>query len=586
MIIIMPILFLINAIIELVLFLVSMITIRHCSRALSGPFYFGLSILLNVITVMSFTNIVLDNIWLYILQVLLNIGFLTIYCLCAKKITYDFSNKILSWNYIFHSILNFITINQNKNTNRIIGKVLPYNNYQLKYNGRYIEANDISTAGATLISGSIGSGKTYGMVSLIKQDINNGKSVIFSEYKGDPKVVDQLVEFAKLYDYKIYVIHPTFNNANFNYDPLKNLNNSGRIEAIINMRKWSIDGADAHYRTSTQLLLQKLIGDFSHEYEEKLKNINNNTYISYTGEFYQYVKRYSACREEWDAYSTVSKLLELLMTSSLEPMFKGTNGNLNLDFKESIKNNEKFIVIASFISSNKELATSFSSLMFKDILDTFTTNTPLQNISLYSDEFGTLENPFIIKDVLEKGRSAKIATCLALQDINQIVIQTNEAYLNSILGIINTFIVYSGCTRVTAEKFAGVQLLEIEPILMNLRKPINGRPPTALYISKYPSLNKRTNSEVFRFEPYIFKTNKTNKISFENKNNSNNVNNNIDNIKSEFGKLFNNSKNINDSNNSNNTNENTSDLPSKPSTLQQKSEQEDVNQNDLYNDFI
>ena len=69
---------------------------------------------------------------------------------------------------------------------------------------------------------------------------------------------------------------------------------------------------------------------------------------------------------------------------------------------------------------------------------------------------------------------------------------------------INTFIVYSGATRNTAEKLAGVQIADIEIVLMNLRKPIDGCKPTAIYISKYPALNKRITAEVFRFTPYIY----------------------------------------------------------------------------------
>ena len=473
------------------------------SRKISRPICF----LILGIAICSLNIIFKENsILMLVLQIFLNLLILGVYLFIQSKIKYDFTDKIISFTYIFNSLIK----PNPENGDRIIGKVLPYNNYQLKYNGKYITMNEISTAGSTLISGSVGSGKTFGMKSLIKQNIVAGRSVIFAEYKGDPKVVKELSDFAKNHGFKIFNL--SSGNSNFNYDPLQNLNNVGRIEAIMNMRKWSIDGSDAHYKTSVQLLLQKLVGEFSHKWDGS---------GSYTFSFYNWIKTYHQTRDEWDAYATVSKLLELLITSSLEPMFKEEYSQ-TLDFKK-IKN-EKFLLIVSFVSSNKELATSFSSLLFRDLLDECTVSAPRNNINLYVDECGTLENPFIIKDILEKGRSGKIATTLALQDINQIVIQTNEAYLNSILGIINTFIIYSGATRNTAEKFAGVQLLEIESILMNLRKPINGHTPTAIYISKYPTLNRKTNSEVFRFEPYICDSsnkemNKNNFIGhFENEN--------------------------------------------------------------------
>lgn len=436
-----------------------------------------------------------------------------------KSIQYlDFSRKVLSF-----SRLRKVFFKPNLKQGRIIGSVLPYNRYQLKYNGRYLQQSEISAAGATMISGSIGSGKTYGMKSLIKQNIVNNKSVIFAEYKGDKDLVKELSDFAKKYDYQIFKIEQ--GTADFNYDPLQNINNVGRIEAIINMRKWSIDGADAHYRTSTQLLLQKLVGDFAHIYDKEKHG-------PFTFEFFNYVKKYHPGRDEWDSYNTVNKLLELIITSNLQPMFEGKNDK-TLDFSKL--KNKKFLVIVSFTSSNKELATSFSSLMFKDLLDECTVSIPNENLYLYIDEFATLENPFIIKDILEKGRSGKLATTLALQDINQIIIQTNEAYLNSILGIINTFIVYSGATRITAEKFAGVQLSDIEHVLMNLRKPINGKKPTAIYISKYPTLNKRITSEVFRFEPYIYKEaekiESLNNIKYNNNSQQKNIDKCVEDIK-------------------------------------------------------
>jgi hypothetical protein len=429
---------------------------------------------------------------------------LSLYLFAANKLQYDFTRRVLSVS-LFVNLM--IPIRMEKGSaNRVIGRVLPYSKYQIKYNGKPIVSTEIAAAGSTLISGSTGSGKTYGILSLIRQNIANGNSVIFTEYKGDTSVINELKTYALRHGYDVYVL--SGGKSNFNYDPLRNLNNSGRIEAILNMRKWSLDGSDAHYKTSTQLLLQKTIQEFTHKYalmvEKAEQKGDDNRLISYTYEYYMFMKSYQAGYGEVDSYVTVSKLLELLITSSLEPMFTFKNGK-TLAF-DTIKN-KKFLLVGSFVSSNKELATSFSSLLFRDLLDEWTNVASSKNTFLYVDEFGSVENPFIIKDILEKGRSAHLAPTLSLQDINQIVIQTNEAYLNSILGTINTFIVYSGATRVTAEKFAGVQLADIEAVLMNLRKPIDGHRPTAIYISKYPTLNKRITSEVFRFEPYIFDKN-------------------------------------------------------------------------------
>lgn len=457
---------------------------RKITRTLSYIWLFIISI------INYFIFLPKDNLY-KIIQALSIIICFFIYYKISSRFTYNFNNEIISLRYIFNSLIPPVI----KPGSLIIGKVIPYNNYQLKYSGKYIKINDLTANGGTLISGSTGSGKTYSMLSLIKQNIKNGNSVIFCDYKGENKTANEIIDFALKNNYEVYYLKS--NDFNFNYDPLKNINTTGKIEALINMRKWALDGADAHYRTSTQLLLQKLMYNFNKRFKEE--DVDNYIYT-----FYEFVKNYQPAREEFDAYTTVSKLLELLITSDLKNMFE-QRMDYTLSFKE-IKN-KKFLVVVSFVSSNKELATSFSSLMFKDLLDEFTNGPPYNSVYLYIDEFGTLENPFIIKDILEKGRSAKIATILALQDINQIVIKTNEAYLQALFGTINNFIIYNGATRNTAEKFAGVQLLDIENVIMNLRKPLNGKSPTALFISKYPTLNRRTNFEVFRFKPFIYKPN-------------------------------------------------------------------------------
>ena len=469
---------------------------RHYTRALAVCLIVPVVVGLGVATFKA-------SVWAFVLYCLVAVILFVMFLLIASKLDYDFTRRVLSIRYLLYGVLPLKMFVDKNSAQRVIGRVLPYSKYQFKYNGRYVISTETAAAGSMLISGSTGSGKTYGILSMIRQNIQDGRSVIFSEYKGDPKVIDELEAYALQHDYDVYKL--VSGVSNFNYDPLRNLNNAGRVEAIMNMRKWSLDGSDAHYRTSTQLLLQKTVQDFSHRYQQAVNKVMSDgkdpKTLSYTCEYHRYMKTYQAAYGEQDAYTTVTKLLELLITSSLEPMFTFREGKtLALDQLKG----KRFLLVTSFVSSNKELATSFSSLLFRDLLDEWTSSAPLHNTFLYVDEFGTLENPFIVKDILEKGRSAKIATTLSLQDINQIVIQTNEAYLNTILGTINTFVVYSGATRVTAEKFAGVQLADIEAVLMNLRKPINGKKPTAIYISKYPTLNKRITSEVFRFEPYIF----------------------------------------------------------------------------------
>lgn len=371
---------------------------------------------------------------------------------------------------------------------RYLGKILPYSKYQIKYNMRLIGQDDAITRGHTIITGSTGSGKTYAMKSYVEQDVKNGHSVCYFCFKGDCETIENLRDIANKYNVRFYKMSAF--DINFNYDPLKNLNKAGKVEALMNMRKWSIDGSDAHYRTSLQVLLQKLVNEFDEIYDGK-----SNYLIS----FYNFVLKYKYPSSSYDAYVTLIKLIEIILTSNIKSSFYNEH---NADFSFDL--NEQYLVVFSFISSNKELGNSIASFVFKDIIDTGTNNSFYPTMDLYVDETGSLENAFLIKDILEKGRSCGIAVTFGLQDINQIEINTNAAYLRSLLGTINNFLIFNGATKETAQKMADVQIAEIDKILMSLKKPYRGEKPTAMYISKYPTIEKDKPIDVFKVYPFIY----------------------------------------------------------------------------------
>ena len=407
-----------------------------------------------------------------------------------KKGKLNFNKKVYSLSLVKNELVS--SFKQEGKGVRVVGKIEPYFKKHLKYNGKKILMDPVVACGVTLISGSSGSGKTEHVKSLIKQDLETGYSVAFFEYKGDQKLVREVREYAESLGVEVYVLSTDY--VDFNYDPLKYLNSTGRVEALLNTRKWSADGSDAHYRTSTQLLIQKLVSEFEESHDESVEN--------YTLSFYEFVKRYNYDRASSDAYFTVLKILELILTSRLRSVWEGTNEK---DFSFSL--DKQFLVIFSFLSSNKELANSISSFAFKDLLDVgVSKGFATEYLALYVDEYGSLENSYLIKDLIEKGRSCNIQTTISLQDVNQVVINTNQAYLNSILGTINNFIIYAGATKHTAEILGGVQLYEIEDVLLNLRKPYKGKAPSAMYISKYPSINKDQSVDVFKITPYVKKS--------------------------------------------------------------------------------
>lgn len=392
---------------------------------------------------------------------------------------------------VFSVSMLFNIHNPKQKDEKTIGRIMPYNKFQLPYNKKCINLKDRHARGLVMITGSPGSGKTFGMMSMIRQDLDNGKRTVYFDYKGDRKIIEELREIAAVRGIPVYEMSEY--RTNFNYDPLASLNKTGRVEALLNTRKWSMDGSDAHYRTSTQLIIQKYIEAFDRVYDGEKP---------YTVAFYDFVRKQNYTRQEADAYHTLTKMLELLLTSQIKDVLFGNNEK---DFSFDIE--DQYLLIVSFVSSNKELANSVSSFIFKDILDTGTVKEYNKELALYVDEYGTLENSMLIKDILEKGRSCGILTTISMQDINQVVINTNQAYLNSILGIVNTFIIYSGSTRITAEMIGGVQLYDIESIMVSLNKPNpeTGAPPTAMYISRYGTIERDKSIDVFKIKPHVVK---------------------------------------------------------------------------------
>lgn len=394
---------------------------------------------------------------------------------CYRFKTLDFREKIFSVGFDRNKI-------HDKNAH-VIGKCQAYYQKQLKYNNSTIVQSPLSLKGSTLCSGSSGSGKTYTILTLIQQDLFAGKSVVSFNFKGDRDSTNEIKSFVPE-GVKVYEL--SWENCNFSYDPLKNLDEAGRVEAILGMRKWSLDGADEHYRTSTQLFIQKTLREFRY------------TEGNFLREYYKFLRRYNVQRELYDAYNTVMKLLELSITSNIGSIFSEENEPFTFD------TTEQYVLIVSFTSSTKALATSITSLMLRDLMEVGTREPYSPDLCLYIDEFGSCESPLVVKDIIEKGRSCNINTLISMQDLNQLIINTNAPFLNSVLGTVNSYIVFAGCTKKTAEELSGTQIEDIDKLLMSLRKPMFHKPPTAIFISKYP-IFERGGTEVYRFTPFTRK---------------------------------------------------------------------------------
>ena len=369
----------------------------------------------------------------------------------------------------------------------VVGTILPVNHNELKYNWKKLELDDVILSGGSMITGSTGSGKTSTMKTILKQRINEKRPVVFFDYKGEEEILDDIQKYAK--DAGVPYYEFSARACTFTYDPFKNLNETGKVEALMNTRRWSMDGADEHYKTSMQLAIQNLVRSYD-EYREK-----NGETVNYIVGLYNYSKGYTPQMNEKDGYNNLIKSLEILLSSRAKDLFGDSP-----DF--TFEDDRSYVICFSFTSANKALASNISSFVYTDLMDRGTRMAYPKKLLLCIDEFGTLESSIIIKDLLEKGRSGGIQTVFSILDINQIAMNSGEFFVQALLGTINNYIIHAGATQNTADLLAGVQKYNKGYDIMSLRKPYKGKKPTALFISKYPIITKRNNQEVYRIIPY------------------------------------------------------------------------------------
>lgn len=380
-----------------------------------------------------------------------------------------------------------------------LGRVFPTGYSELKYNNKLIAIDNEIQRGHSLCTGASGSGKTVFLKSMMRQKLAQGHSLVWVDMKGDVEVLDELKSVANKLSIPYYEF--SVRDCNFSYDPFVNLNETGKVEAFMNTRQWSSNGSDAHYKTQTQLLIQTVIRDYD------LYRIKEHDESNYILGLYSFLLNYNPGKELKEGYLTFLKQIEIILTSKGKELFEEKANKFTFE-KET-----QYIVAFSFVSANKSLANSLMSFILQDILDRGIRKRFTKELFICIDEFGTLDSPILIKDLLEKGRSGGCQVLFSILDINQLSITTNEHFVHSILGTINNFVIFAGATQRTAEILAGVQKYGNKDFdIMSLRKPYKGKGPTALVISKFPLIRKGGNQEIFRIEPFIYQVNKEFKV--------------------------------------------------------------------------
>lgn len=428
--------------------------------------------------------------WVALVVLLLGLGLV-----CYKKYTiiqsgmarFRYNERILSVN----GVKNLLKSKQNK---VVLGNIMPINLYELKYNNYPIVLDNSILSKHFLITGTTGSGKTTTLKSVLKQNANLGKSILFFDYKGEEGILDELEEFANKKGIPYFEF--STRRCDFSYDPFINLNETGKVEALMSTRRWDSRGADEHYKTGTQLLIQNVIRSY-----DKVREKDDKT--NYIVGLYRHLLEYKPETNEIDGHKTLVKQLEILLSSRAAQMFVGNKE------KFTFETDEQYIIAFSFTASNKSLANYISAFVFRDLMDRGARKKFSPNTVVVVDEFGTLENSSIIKDLLNMGRSVGLQVLFSVLDVNLITENQGEAFVNSILGAIGSFIIHAGSTKHTAELLSGVQKYDKDFDIMSVRPPIPEKniKPTAVFITKHPIVNRKDSQETYRYVPYDYKDN-------------------------------------------------------------------------------
>lgn len=468
---------------------ISMLTILFKSKHLGMIFRLSLisivSILSSIVIYASQTHWVK---YIFIVLVLVFIP-LTWYITRNKEIVFDDFRIV---NFAF-----FKNLLENKKTEangyRIIGEVVPQHKGELKHNGALVEQNQKTAVRQTVLSGKNGSGKSYFIRSLCRQDIAAGRNLIYADYKGDIENANKLLDYAAKHGYELYVVHN--GKANFNYDPMRNINNAARIEAFMNSNEWS----EPYYKRQTQLFLNKTIPLYSRIFDKQHKAQG----VNFTAGFQEFLKTYKYDNQERDGMNGVKDILSLMLESSTGRIY-GNRYSKTLDFKRMIETNEKYMLAILFDSNLKDTATSFSAVVFSDLLYNYNAAGQEGATSLYGDESSALKNIAIVDDLLSRGRSAGISVLIAFQTLSQVSYSAGADYLNVLVENINSRILFPGVGKEIAEKISGLGYSDETFGMMTLKNyDEKGIAPTMFYDSDFTGL-KGDKKKRHILKPYIF----------------------------------------------------------------------------------
>lgn len=349
---------------------------------------------------------------------------------------------------------------------------------------------------STLISGTVGSGKTITELGSIHSDIVNGISIAILDFKNSAEFSSKTAKWAaennrNFYHFmkgsaESYSVQHSPGQAY--YDPLKN-GGSAKPDMLLGMREY--DTAAEVYKGAMRELLQTLFLIMNKADRRKTKNIKwqegeiyklhsivNGLNGGATGNLTDLIDATDGTEVEAtardlevrvktrthtlsNAFIQLQGQIKTLVNSDYGRWLKTSKNGRNIDLFKLLKDPNNVVLFSMDGEVEKDFAKYMGSLIISDLsaVSAKRRHHGIDNhVNIYIDEFQAVP-PTTLAPLLEKSRQSGFGVTMASQSFEQIISSTDgngEAQLKSILDTCANFIVHAGATENSAERLAGL----------------------------------------------------------------------------------------------------------------------------------
>lgn len=349
---------------------------------------------------------------------------------------------------------------------------------------------------STLISGTVGSGKTVTELGSIHSDIVNGISIAILDFKNSTEFSSKTAKWAAENGRNFYHFmkgpadkYPVqYSPGQAYYDPLKN-GGSAKPDMLLGMREY--DTAAEVYKGAMRELLQTLFLIMSKADRKKTKNIKwkdgeiyklhsivnglnggaqgnlsdlvdatDGTEVEATARDLE-VRVKTRTHTLSNAFIQLQGQIKTLVNSEYGRWLKTSENGRNIDLFKLLKDPNNVVLFSMDGEVEKDFAKYMGSLIISDLsaVSAKRRHHGINNhVNIYIDEFQAI-SPTSLAPLLEKSRQSGFGITMASQSFEQIVAAADangEAHLKSILDTCANFIIHAGSTDSSAERLSGL----------------------------------------------------------------------------------------------------------------------------------